>query len=140
MGSEMPKNQEPLVGLFFHVDGELVILSTPLSEGENDGDFINDPRGHSDCWEALRTEPENSIVHRNRAQSYDFFPRGRCLYRSKDDRYLLYVDRCILTKPDVIDEIMRLLRLPRERTDVKLDLQYRCAQCNPYYVPDDVGL
>ena len=41
---------EPHVGLFFFVDGELVILSTPVSAGENDGDFVNDPRGHPDSW------------------------------------------------------------------------------------------
>lgn len=128
------------MGLFFYVEGELVILSTPLSEGENDGDFINDPRGHSDCWEALRTEPDNSTVRRNRAKSYDFYPRGRCLYRVRDDRYLLYVDRCILRKADVIEEIIRLFHIPRGKTDVELDLQYQCAACNPHYVPDDVGL
>lgn len=136
----MSEPKEPRVGLFFFVDGELVILSTPVSGGENDGDFINDPRGHSDCWEALAKGADGSIVHRNRAKSYDFYPRGRCLYRSRDDRYLLYVDRCVFKKPDFIDEIVRLLHIPREKTDVKLDLQYQCAACNPDYVPDDVGL
>jgi hypothetical protein len=136
----MDNSDQPHVGLFFYVEDELVMLSSPISEGENDGDFINDPRGHSDCWEALRTEPQNSIVYNNRTKSYDFYPRGRCLYRSNDDRYLLYVDRCILTKPDVIDEIKRVLSLPLGKTDVKLDRQYQCAVCNPNYVPDDVGL
>jgi hypothetical protein len=100
----MGNSDESHVGLFFYVEDEIVMLSTPMSEGENDGDFINDPRGHSDCWEALAVDPKHSAVRKNGDKSYDFFPRGRCLYRAKDDRYMLYVDRCLVKKSDVIDE------------------------------------
>jgi hypothetical protein len=138
--SAMSDPDEPKVGIIFYVEDELVILSVPVSSGEHDGDFINYPRGHSDCWEALGAGRQRSIVHKNSDKSYDYFPRGRCIYSSKEDRYCLYVDKCLLEQPDVIDEIKALLRLPAEKSDVKLDPHYRCAVCNPHYVPDDVGL
>lgn len=136
----MTENQEPLVGLFFCVDGELVILSTPLSEAENDGDFVNDRRGHPDCWPSIAESLEKTSGRTYRDKSYDFYPRGRCVYSSKNDQFFLYADRCILRDPNLVERLIATLNIPKEKVIKDRDFHYKCAVCNPDYVPDDVGL
>jgi hypothetical protein len=136
----MGGSDEAHVGLFFYVEDELVILSVPVSEGENDGDFVNDRRGHPDSWPSIAKSLEKAGGRTYRSRSYDFYPRGRCVYSSKNDQFFLYADRCILRDPNLVEQLIKNLNLPSERVTTDRDPHYKCAQCNPHYVPDDVGL
>lgn len=128
---------EPRVGIFFVVDGELILGSMPISGGEDDGDFVNDPRSHHECWNTLARRMETAGAKRFSGKSYDYHPRGRCLYSRKLERFLLYVDPCIVRIPRMVEELMFRLQIPSEKTDVVSDdHHYRCAKCNPRYVPD----
>jgi hypothetical protein len=128
---------EPRVGIFFLVDGELIVESVPISEGEDDGDFVNDPRSHIECWDSEAGEIEKLPAKWVSGKSYDYYPRGRCLYSKKSKRFCLYVDPCIDRFPRVREELLCSFQIPVEKTDVILDdPHYRCFECNPLYVPD----
>jgi hypothetical protein len=128
---------EPRLGIFFLVDGELIVESMPISEGEDDGDFVNDRRSHQESWIPIARELERQRIKRFGGKSYDYYPRGRCLYSKKSKRFCLYVDPCIDRFPRVREELLCRLQIPAEKTDVLLDdPHYRCSKCNPLYVPD----
>jgi hypothetical protein len=133
---------EPQVGIIFLVEGELTVQSVPVSKGEDDGHFVNDPRGHEKSWTVIAHELERRWHKPFSNKSYDYYPRGRCLYSKKVSRFLLYVDPCILRAPVMLAEIICKLQIPAEKADVVSDdLHYRCSGCNPRYVPDAlVGL
>lgn len=109
------------VGLFFCVDGKFFFYKCLLSEAESYGDFLNYPASHDAVW------------RRNHAQKYhvdfDYYPRGRVVYRKSDGIFLIYYDRCI---EKGIGEILAYYA----GQDVKLqtDEHYQCHRCNKYYV------
>jgi hypothetical protein len=128
---------EPRVGIFFLVDGEWIIESMPISQGEDDGDFVNDPRSHHGCWEAVSARLEKRRHKRFGDKSYDYYPRGRCLYSRRASRFFVYVDPCISKKLPNVQNLLYELQVPSEIAEIRDDdPHYRCAQCNRSYVPD----
>jgi hypothetical protein len=47
--------KEPSVGIFWLVGGSLIIDSTPLSEAEQYGDHLTQPRSHLEVWNTVPT-------------------------------------------------------------------------------------
>jgi hypothetical protein len=119
---------EPHVGIFWLLNGKLLIDSVPLGEAEPYGDHLTHPRSHVDVWEQLRLGgkvPGES--------EYEEFPRGRVMYNTKTQRFTLLADRCILRDKDVVKKIMSELNLPNKNTDNGTDRgtdsHYRCFAC-----------
>lgn len=107
--------------LFFYVDGELLFHGCALGEGEAYGDFINYPKSHSEVWE--------KNYEKRYGVDFDYYPRGRIVYRKSDDTYLLYYDACIE------NEIGELIdKYEGERVISSLDEHYQCHLCNKGYV------
>jgi len=80
------------VGIFFVVDGQLLVDAVPLEQGEPYGNT----RGHGshyDFWESLA--PGNDGERRFKARAYDTYPRGRVVYFTQEKRFVLYADRCL---------------------------------------------
>ncbi len=116
---------EPEVGIFFLYDGRLIIDGTPLSEAEAYGSFKVYDAGHPSFWRTLqRTGAVPSDVE------YDEVPRGRVNYNTKDRKFYVFADACIMKDPQMIDRIKRELNLPLADTaPPKLDSHYRCPGC-----------
>jgi hypothetical protein len=115
--------ESPELGIVFLVSGKLLIASSPVSEGENYGDFKNYPGGHPRYWTELQREgtvPGDS--------EYADHPRGRVVFNRKAGRYTLYLDRCILKKQNIVSRIIRKMHLPSD-TVVTTDSHYRCFKC-----------
>jgi hypothetical protein len=115
---------EPQVGIFWLLNGKLLIDSVPLGEAEPYGDHLTHPRGHVDVWEQLRLGgkvPGES--------EYEEFPRGRVMYNTKTQRFTLLADRCILREKIMVTKIMSELNLPNKNTVRGADSHYRCAAC-----------
>lgn len=120
--------REPCVGIFWLVNGRLVLYSTPVSEAEPYGRALNHPEGHPKTWEqVLRSgaAPPGS--------EYDEFPRGRIV--KVEGRFILLADKCILKDGAIIREIRARLNLP-SNLNVDTDSHYRCPACL-YPEPDD---
>jgi hypothetical protein len=122
--AERASNAElPKVGIFWEVNGNLILTGVPLAKAEAYGRFLNFPGSHEVTWctyqqaGAVPTEVE-----------YDEPPRGRVLYDSVLEKFLMYADRCILRNQAMLQQIRRELRLPADTT-VGPDGHYRCAKC-----------
>jgi hypothetical protein len=115
------------IGIFFVVQGHLLVDVAPLEQGEIYGDAINFS-GHFDYWEALK--PTSAIEQLFKSHAYDHFPRGRVVYFNKTDSFKLYADRCI-TKVE-IEKIAAAFQLPAYQ--LGRDEHYQCAICNPDYL------
>lgn len=120
----MGMKQEPRVGIFWLVDGKLLIDSTALSEAQRYGDALIHAPGHNAVWQRFRQE---GIAQRE--MEYEESPRGRVMYNTKTQRFLLLADKCILKDKSVMKEVMAGLKLPRNKTEKGPDDHYRCGHC-----------
>ena len=114
---------EARVGIFWVVNGEMLIDSTPLSEAEPYGDYLTHPRGHAEVWEQYQ---QTGAVPSD--MEYEEAPRGRAIYNTKTRRFTLLADHCILREQNVVRRIMSELRLPRN-TETRPDSHYQCPGC-----------
>jgi hypothetical protein len=115
--------ENPELGIVFLVRGKLLIASSPVSEGEDYGDFKNYPGGHPSYWTELQRA---GAVPRD--SEYEEHPRGRVVFNRKTGQYSLYLDRCILNKPNLVSRIMSKMHLPAD-TVMATDPHYRCFKC-----------
>ena len=96
----------PSVGIFWRVDGVLVVDRSTLEEAETYGDCITHAAGHHERWEAwqaLGTARLAAMGFPDQVASteYDQWPRGRIVYETPPRRFVLYADRR-LQKPYII--------------------------------------
>jgi hypothetical protein len=115
---------EARVGIFWVVNGEMLIDSTPLSEAEPYGDYLTHPRGHAEVWEQYQ---QTGAVPSD--MEYEESPRGRVIYNTKTQRFRFLADKCILREKSVVRKIMLALHLPRN-TQLDEDSHYRCSSCS----------
>ena len=116
--------EEPRVGIFWVVDGKLLIDSTPLSRAEPYGDFLTHPRSHYAVW--------GEFQHRGSVPidlEYEEAPRGRVMYDGKARRFQVLADHCILKNRAWVEQIKKELRLPR-LISLGGDSHYRCPDCS----------
>jgi hypothetical protein len=111
---------EPRLGIFWLVNGKLLIDSAPLSECEKYGDHLNYPGSHIHVWEQWRQVGKAPVE-----SEYEEFPRGRVMYGTT---FALLADRCILKHKDLIARIKVELHLPKT-TALGTDPHYRCFRC-----------
>jgi hypothetical protein len=119
------KTEMPQVGILFVQDNYPWIDSTPLEEAVLYGDVLTHETGHEAFWEELQAS--GSVP---RDEEYDECPRGRVCYDTKTKTFHLYLDRCILSRKDMVEKIIRAMNLPPETsTETRLDSHYRCPGC-----------
>jgi len=111
---------EARLGIFWLVDGKLIIDSAPLSECEKYGDHLTHPRGHNDVWERWQQVGKTPVE-----TEYEEYARGRVMCDTKTKRFTLLADTCILKRKDLIAAIKNELHLPKQ-TSLGTDPHYRC--------------
>jgi hypothetical protein len=93
---------DAFVGIFWGIpDGQtytLVLDRTPLSEAEPYGEALTHPRGHYEVWEQWRRLGPAGLARRNLPTAivwheYEHFPRGRVVYRIREQHFIVYADR-----------------------------------------------
>lgn len=107
--------------LFFHVNGKLLFHGCSLDAAEPYGEFLNYPHGH-DKIRRKYYAPKYNV-------DFDYYPRGRVVYRKSDDTYLIYYDKCM--KPD-IGKITE--KYAGQKLELDYDEHYQCHMCNDDYV------
>jgi len=85
---------------------------------------LTHPLSHIDVWTGLQTSGALPTD-----VEYEESPRGRAVYDSRRDRFVIYADRCILRNEKAIRQIRREFNLPQNKTETASDLHYRCSQC-----------
>jgi hypothetical protein len=121
----------PRVGISYVIGVDLYIESIPMSESEDWDDFKTYPNGHMEYWSVLTKR-----LNLSSCLSYDFYPRGRVSYAKVQDKYMLYLDRCLVKNRQTIRLIKRELGLLKQWVELSTDEHYQCSICNPHDVPD----
>ena len=112
-----------MVGIFWVVDGKLILDASPLSEAELYGDCLGHRTSHHRHW----AKPQRRGVLKPELE-YDDFPRGRVTYNAKKHEFYLLLDKCIRRDKSKVADIMNSMHLP-PGTVVDVDLHYRCPKC-----------
>ena len=116
-------DRAPHLGIFWLVDGKLIIDSLPLSKSERYGDHKTHPRSHIDVWAEF--EGSGRVP---RGAEYDEYPRGRVMHHPMSGEFTIFADRCILKRKGLIAQIKKALHL-RKKVKTGTDPHYRCPQC-----------
>ena len=112
---------EARIGLFFVMNGKLLLHTCPLADGELYGDFINYLESHDAVW--------RRVYYRKYRVDFDYFPRGRIIFNRATKLYLLYHDPCIANEAEALRG-----RFPEGKCVIGLDEHYQCHKCNRGYV------
>ena len=115
-----PKSSQIGPALFFCVNGELLFHGCSLDEAESYGIFLNCPHSHYDIW--------NIYYESKYDVEFDYFPRGRVVYRGSDDTYLIYYDKCM---EPYIDSVT--IKYAGKKIELGYDEHYQCHICNNNY-------
>ena len=114
------KPMDGRVGLFFVVEGRIILYDCPLDHATRYGDFLNYPFSHDAVWRRLQ--------HARYGVDFDYYPRGRIVYSVPDERYTVYYDRCCQLAARMI-----VRSFPAGSADSAPDEHYQCHGCNPQY-------
>ncbi len=121
----------PSVGIFWRVNGFLVIDRSTLDEAEPYGECITHAAGHYERWQewqALGGARRAAAGYPDRIASteYDQWPRGRIVYETPTHHFVIYADRR-LQKPDIIDALKTVFGLTGSEFIVRIrsDSHYR---------------
>jgi len=112
------------VGIFWAVQekGSAAVLldhRCPIAEAEPYGDMLTCPHGHYEVWEQWRknaTHDRAGLDLLIATDEYEEWPRGRIVYSSTRDCFVLYADAQILSRPDLLTIIHERFELPADRT------------------------
>ena len=117
----------PKVGIFFVIENQLVIDAVPVDQGEPYGETIGHG-SHYEFWDSL--VPRTALEHRFKVRAYDASPRGRVVYVTRKQRYVLYADPCLTQATLQALAVHFGLAEPVFARDE----HYQCATCNPFFL------
>lgn len=101
-----------LVGPFFYINKKLYTHSIPLKDFKRDERFYNDPISHFDFFDTLNIDGD-----------YGNYPRGRVVYDSLKDKYIVYMDKSIMAE-DIKHSVMLAYCLDEGKTMFRRDAHY----------------
>ncbi len=121
--SGSPRRSQPHVGIFWLLEGKLLIDSMPLNQAEPYGYHLTHPRNHLEVWTWFQ---QSGAVPAD--VEYEELPRGRVVYNTNTGQFTLLADKCILNEKKTIGKVITEMKLP-ENTRTERDDHYRCAVC-----------
>ena len=98
-GKKHDAKTEARLGVFWLVDGKLLLESAPLSECEQYGDQLNCAGSHIRVWE--RWQEFGKVPAET---EYEEYARGRAMYSPSTNTFTLLADRCILKRKELIED------------------------------------
>jgi hypothetical protein len=123
----------PYVGIFWFVpvDGvssTIVFDRTTLAAAEPYGDFLTHPTGHFEFWAGLRRRGSAALAADGLPDTpcrheYEDYPRGRIVYDSDGDLFVVYAD-LRLHHHVFVDLIIEAFSLHAVRVQVRSDAHY----------------
>jgi hypothetical protein len=126
-----------MIGIFWLIPvvGEVFLLvhTITLAEAETYGDCLTCPLSHIDAWEATKRgarlltpldSPTRAIIA---TSEYEEWPRGRVVFESIAQRFVVYVDQQAFPYAKKIREVLHL----HNDALLKTDMHYRNAKRLP---------
>lgn len=122
------ESYSPEVGPFYVIDNVVFVDTEEVRDLEvGPGGFKDSDNTHYDYWSVLRR-----LYPELRNVDYDYYPRGRVVYSSKEDKYYVYLDKCLKNMKN-INSILSELKLPTRKVEISDDEHYQCHNCNENY-------
>jgi len=107
------------VGIFWFFKGEIIQYSTPYTEGDDYGDFVNGKSGHYKYWPTVqRLMPKTAMYE------YDQVPRGRVVYSKRNESFYVYSSEKFIKNPKQKAIVQLKFKLPPDKTIFKTDEHY----------------
>lgn len=125
----------PSVGPFFVIDDQLVAHPVKLAEAEQYQGTYNDTLSHNDLYYSY-IAPHYGFSQRS---DWEMYPRGRVVAKTLANgqkKYYVFMDKCILYKQNVRNQILNEYGIPLESTIWKTDSHYKCANCGAAIMAD----
>lgn len=124
--------KQPSVGIFWQVDGQLVVDGSPLDTAEEYGDCLTHAIGHYDRWQKWQAMGYKNIVSAGYpaailSTEYDEWPRGRVVYEKPNKLFVVYADRHLQNEA-FISALKSALCIENKKSSVKSDLHYRTSK------------
>ena len=113
----------PEAGIFWNVNGKLIIAGAWIEESITTGRFAHYPTTHEKEWSLCQR-----VGAVPRDMQCDDPPRGRVDFDKVTGKFHLYADACILHDGAVMEKIRKDLNLPPEIL-ILPDNLYQCAKC-----------
>ena len=137
----IPMNKSPRIAIGWIISGdsidkfEMVGRDWDVSEGELISDqFLNSPMGHDALWLEIREGLRLDVY------PYEFYPRFRIVFDTKENNFTVWGDEKILKKPLWQILILKKYFLPHDRTQFLTDgLHYFSANPDSELVWDAVS-
>ena len=109
----------PEVGIFWLIDDKLVANSIPWRQADIHGGFYNGNNDHATFWTTLQR-----LLPQWKGLEYIDYPRGRVLFHSTEEVFLVYSSQAIVNNPGVRATILAEFKLPFGATKFKADYHY----------------
>jgi hypothetical protein len=127
----LPAALTPSVGIFWRVSGHVVADFAAVNDAVQYGDCVTHATGHYDLWQQWQALGSKVLVATGLPKSillteYDEWPRGRVVYETPANRFVLYADRR-LQRPDIIVALKTIFGIATANVIVKSDLHYRTS-------------
>jgi hypothetical protein len=116
------------VGIFFFLDGEIIIDAVPVEWGKAVGDAIQ-YGNHYEFWNAI--QPKSSLGQSFKEWPYNSFPRGKVVYIPREHVFRVYTDACLL--PSDIASVIKYFGHEGTSIQIESHKDYQCAKCNEYF-------
>jgi hypothetical protein len=109
----------PEVGIFWLIDNKLVADSIPWRQADGFGGFYSGKNDHAAFWATLQR-----LLPQWKGLEYTDYPRGRVLFDSMEEVFLVYSSRAIVNSPGVRATILAEFKLPLAATKFEADYHY----------------
>ena len=121
--------KEPCIGIFFIVDNKIYQKSVEAVTVKADRLGFKDVQySHYEYWDTVRFS-----VPEYKDRDFDYYPRGRVIYKASDDAFFVWLDKCI-DDYEYHDLICVSFNLGGKNVVFGNDEHYSCAGCNEEYV------
>jgi hypothetical protein len=113
----------PKVGLFYVIDRELWLDSTPIPEARQLREVIIPSGNHRSYWANLRR-----IIRALAGVPHICYPRNRVVFVKAMGRYHLYLGPELFTHEPLIWQVIDVMHLPPAQAEVRLTAPFRIQQ------------
>ena len=120
-----------MIGPFFYINGK--ILATPEQVDLSQTGKVDSSLGHIRLYRGIK----GTLKPKDALHPYEYWPRGRVIYDTKERRYFIYLDVCIQDKETIRKKIIKVFALEKENITWGGDSHYLCHRCNPDFVDID---
>lgn len=120
----------PSVGSFFWIDGKLASYPEEVRDLKfEQGTWVNSNLLHMQLLDMIRRKyPEIK-------DDYAYYPRGRVIFNKDQNKYYIYLDKCI-KKPNIEKMILSRFNLRYQDYVILEEEHYTCPGCDPDLAAD----